>query len=71
MIDAKRTAGHCKKYKVKIGKVVFTARHHCGPKWPAQKRLAAAGKACAGTGKIGGKARTSCLRSQLRKKHRH
>lgn len=55
----KRSAG-----RVKIGKRHFTA-HKCSPKTPQQKRLAKAARACAGTGKIGGKARNACLRKHL------
>lgn len=33
----------------------------------AQRRLAAAARACKGTGKIGGKTRTACLRRHLKK----
>jgi hypothetical protein len=57
----KRSAG-----RAKIGKRSF-AVHKCSPKTKAQKKIAAAGRACAGTGKIGGKARNSCLRGFFRK----
>lgn len=57
----KRSAG-----RVKIGKHSFKA-HKCGAKTKAQKKIAAAGRACAGTGKIGGKARSACLRKFFRK----
>lgn len=56
----KRSAG-----RVKIGRRSFTA-HKCSPKTKAQKALAKAARACTGTGKIGGKARNSCLRRELR-----
>jgi hypothetical protein len=41
--------------------------HKCSPKTKAQKKIAAAGRACAGTGKIGGASRTKCLRDFFRK----
>ena len=71
MINVKKTAGRCKKKTVsfKAGRktVKFKARSSCGAKYPAQRKLAAAAKACAGEGKIGGKQRSSCLRKALRK----